>query len=113
MLSTIDDSGQIVKAFHSREEVGKDPEFEIGLSEFLKAKYSFEGMVELYGRYAAGDGDLDTLMRRAIWRAGANRFGYGNHIGSGVGFKHLETFDIGNGIFIGAQSFIQGRIGGR
>jgi len=113
MLSTIDDSGQIVKAFHSREEVGKDPEFEIGLSEFLKAKYSFEGMVELYGRYAAGDGALDTLMRRAIWRAGANRFGYGNHIGSGVGFKHLETFDIGNGIFIGAQSFIQGRIGGR
>jgi acetyltransferase-like isoleucine patch superfamily enzyme len=52
-------------------------------------------------------------MRRAIWRAGAYRFGNGNHIGSDVGFKHLETFDIGNGIFIGAQSYIQGRIGGR
>jgi len=113
MLSKVDDSGQIVKAFHSREEVEKDPEFEIGLSEFLKAKYSFEAMVEVYGRYAAGDGALDTLMRRAIWRAGAYRFGHGNHIGSGVGFKHLETFDIGNGVFIGAQAFIQGRIGGR
>jgi acetyltransferase-like isoleucine patch superfamily enzyme len=113
MLSKVNDSVQRVKAFHSRQEVGKDPEFEIGLSEFLKAKYSFEGMVELYGRYAAGDGALDTLMRRAIWRAGAYRFGNGNHIGSDVGFKHLETFDIGNGIFIGAQSYIQGRIGGR
>jgi acetyltransferase-like isoleucine patch superfamily enzyme len=113
VFSKTDDIGQRVKAFHSREGFIHDHSFEIGLSEFLASKYSLEGMVELYGRYCEGDGAVDTLMRRAIWRAGAKRFGHGNHIGSGVGFKHLETFDIGNGVFIGAQSFIQGRIGGR
>ena len=112
MFSKIDDNCKIVKAFHSREEIVEDPEFENDLSEFLKVKYSDEALVELYGRYLEGDGALNTMMRRAIWRAGAHRFGHGNYIGTGVGFKHLETFDIGNGVFIGAQSFIQGRIGG-
>jgi acetyltransferase-like isoleucine patch superfamily enzyme len=39
--------------------------------------------------------------------------GDGVHIGSRVDFKHLETFEIGNGVFIGAQAYIQGRINGR
>ena len=42
----------------------------------------------------------------------ARRFGHGVRIDSGVGFKHLETFEIGNGVFIGAQSYIQGRFDG-
>ena len=29
-----------------------------------------------------------------------------------VGFKHLETFEIGDGVFIGAQAYIQGRFDG-
>ena len=33
-------------------------------------------------------------------------------IGSGAGFKHLETFEIGDGVFIGAQSYLQGRFDG-
>jgi len=32
------------------------------------------------------------------------------YISPGVGFKHLETFEIGDGVFIGSQSFIQSRI---
>ena len=51
-------------------------------------------------------------MRRAIWRAVARKFGNGVRIGSGVGFKHLETFEIGDGVFIGDQSYIQGRFDG-
>ena len=31
---------------------------------------------------------------------------------SGVGFKHLETFEIGDSVFIGAQAYIQGRFDG-
>ncbi len=113
MPGKIDDSSQIVKAFHSREEVGEDPEFEIGLSQSLRNNYSGDALIELYGRFLAGDGYLDTLMRRTIWRAAARRFGRGIHVGSNVGFKHLETFEIGNGVFIGSQAFIQGRIGGK
>jgi acetyltransferase-like isoleucine patch superfamily enzyme len=112
MSSDFTDATGVVKAFHSRQAVGPDLDFEIGLSRFLQAKYSAEGLLELNARFSSGDGPLDTLMRRAVWRAGSRRFGHGVHIGSGVGFKHLETFEIGDGVFIGSQSFIQGRING-
>ncbi|HWB99173.1 MAG TPA: acyltransferase [Bryobacteraceae bacterium] len=103
----------IVAAVHGKRELKPDPEFEIGLSEALRAQYSREALVELYSRYALGDGYLDAMMRRAIWRAVARRQGQGLSVGSGVGFKHLETFEIGDGVFIGAQSYIQGRFDGQ
>ena len=108
----MEDKGKIISAFHGKQEVVADPDYEIGLSDFLKKIYTVEELVDIYARFSAGDGALDMLMRRAIWRAGARRFGSGVHIGSGTGFKHLETFEIGDGVFIGSQSFIQGRING-
>ncbi len=104
---------RVVKAVHGRKDVDPDPDFEIGLSEHLRDKLGREGLLDLYGRFAAGEGPLDVLMRRAIWRALARRFGHGVTIGSGAGIKHPETFEIGNGVFIGAQSYIQGRFDGR
>src|SRR5262249_2657419 len=65
-----------------------------------------------YARCAAGDGDFDALMRRAIWRAASRRFGHGVRVGAGVGFKHVETFEIGDGVFFGAQAYVQGRFDG-
>jgi acetyltransferase-like isoleucine patch superfamily enzyme len=111
----VDQSGKferIVKAVHGLREVPQDPEFEIGLSVYLKEKYEIDDLISVYGRFSAGDGSFDLMMRRAIWRASARRFGNGVSIHSGVGFKHLETFEIGNGVFVGAQSFIQGRFDG-
>jgi acetyltransferase-like isoleucine patch superfamily enzyme len=103
---------QVVKAVHGLQELIPDPAFEIGLAEHLKAQYSQAGLVELYARFTTGDGDLDMLMRRVIWRSLARSFGNGVRIGSGVGFKHAETFQIGNQVFIGAQSYLQGRFDG-
>jgi acetyltransferase-like isoleucine patch superfamily enzyme len=103
---------RIVPAVHGRKETKPDPEFEIGLSDALRADYSQAGLVELYGKFATNDGPFDTLMRRAIWRAVARRCGHGLRIGTGVGFKHLETFEIGDSVFIGAQAYIQGRFDG-
>lgn len=111
-MSTDGRKGRIVRSVHGRQEVRPDPDFEIGLSESLKSSYGPGGLVELYARFAAGDGPLDVLMRRAIWRAGARRCGHGLQVGSGVGFKHLETFEIGDKVFIGAQAYIQGRFDG-
>lgn len=104
---------RIVSAVHGLKSVVADLDFEIGLAEYLRVEYDREALIELYARFANGDGKLDSLMRRAIWRAVARRFGNGIQIGSGVGFKHLETFEIGNGVFIGAQAYIQGRFDGR
>jgi acetyltransferase-like isoleucine patch superfamily enzyme len=70
-------------------------------------------LIELYARFAVGEGTFDALMRRLIWRSVVRRFGHGIRIGSNVGFKHLETFEIGDQVFFGSQSYIQGRFDGR
>ena len=101
-----------VASVHGTRKVIADPAFEIGLSEHLAETHSAAALREQYTRFLNSDGDLDQLMRRAIWRAVACRFGNGVRIGCGVGFKHLETFEIGDGVFIGAQSYIQGRFDG-
>ena len=60
--------GRVVSAVHGRREVAPDPSFETELSRHLREKYSPEALVEQYTRFAHGHGELDTLMRRAIWR---------------------------------------------
>jgi galactoside O-acetyltransferase len=59
-----------------------------------------------------GDDAMNAAMRAVIWRAVARRVGRGLRIGGGVGFKHLETFEIGNGVVIGSQAYLQGRFDG-
>jgi len=113
MSSKPEAPSQVVRAVHGRKTVRADPPYEIGLSEHLKQAYSRDALVELYNRFGGGDGELDFLMRRVIWRALVRRLGNGVTIGSGVGFKHLETFEIGSGVFIGAHSYLQGRHDGR
>jgi acetyltransferase-like isoleucine patch superfamily enzyme len=109
------DSGfvaRVVKAVHGLEAPKDDPACEVGLAESLKSQYGRDGLVELYGRFATGEGPFDVMMRRVIWRAIARRVGSGLRIGAGAVFKHLETFEIGREVFIGAQTFIQGRFDG-
>ena len=104
---------QIVKAVHGQQKLEPDPEFELGLAEHLQDTYGYEGLLELYARFATGMDDFDVMMRRAIWRAAARRFGHRVHVGSGVTFRHLETFEIGDGVHIGNQTYIQGWYKGR
>ena len=106
-------AARIVKAVHGIKQHQADPEFEIGLAEYLGFQYDPKELVELSARFAVSDSDFDGLMRRAIWRAVARKFGQGVQIGSNVGFKHLETFEIGDRVFIGSQSYIQGRFDGK
>ena len=101
-----------IAPIHGRRPVKPDPKFELDLSRYLRASYEPSALLEHYSRFEHGDGPLDELMRRAIWRAVAKKFGHGVRIGSGVGFKHLERFEIGDGVFIGAQAYIQGRVDG-
>ena len=103
---------RIVTAVHGKKPLQPDPAFELGLAQHLRASYQPAALLESYSRFANGDGAIDSMMRRAIWRAVARKVGHGLRVGSDVGFKHLETFEIGDGVFIGAQSYIQGRFDG-
>ncbi|MCF2148976.1 acyltransferase [Desmonostoc muscorum LEGE 12446] len=103
---------KIVTAVHGLQAQKLDPDFEIELAEYLRTQYEQKPLIELYARFVTSDGDFDALMRRAIWRAVARKLGHNVRIGNGVGFKHLETFEIGNQVFIGSQSYIQGRFDG-
>ena len=104
---------RVVRAVHGRTRTTRDPEFELGLTRYLRDRYDLHALLELYSDYSNGLGDFDAVMRRAIWRAAARSFGTGVKIGTGVGFVHLETFEIGDGVFVGDGAYIQGRFDGR
>jgi acetyltransferase-like isoleucine patch superfamily enzyme len=103
---------RVVRAVHGLRRAEADPEFEVGLAEHIRQTCEGERLLDLYARFAQGEGAFDAMMRRAIWRARAAAFGHGVQVGAGAGFKHLETFEIGDGVFIGAQAYVQGRFDG-
>lgn len=103
---------RVVAAVHGRQASAKDDAFELGLALYLRETHDRQRLVELYARFAMADTEFDALMRRAIWRAACKSFGHGVRIGAGVGFKHFETFEIGDGVFFGANAYIQGRFDG-
>jgi acetyltransferase-like isoleucine patch superfamily enzyme len=101
-----------VPAVHGIRIVEPDPPFEHGLAQHLRANHDAAALAELYGRFVAGEGEFDALMRRALMRALTRAFGDGVRVGRAVVFRHPETFDIGSGVFIGEQAVIQGRADG-
>jgi acetyltransferase-like isoleucine patch superfamily enzyme len=86
---------------------------ELELSDRLRASHTPQELMAMAARHGLSDTDEDVRMRRACWRAVARRFGHGVTIGRGALAKHPETFEIGDGVFIGEQAFIQGRFDGR
>ena len=106
------DNNRIVAAVHGRQRDVEDPLFVEPLAAWLRAEFDYNGLIDLYTRYMHGDDRLNTAMRSVIWRAAARRVGRGLQVGSGVAFKHLDTFEIGEGVFIGAQANLQGRFDG-
>lgn len=112
MTAPSDAAGRVVSAVHGLAQAKEDAAYEIGLTEHLKQQYDRRGLEELLVRFTNGEGALEMTMRRVLWRALAKRLGHGVRIGSGVGYKHIETFELGSNVFIGAQAYIQGRFDG-
>jgi len=104
-------ASRVVTSIHGRRGAETDPPFERGLADWLSTHYGGR-LLDVYARFTTGDGQLDALMRKLIWQAGARSCGAGLQVGSLVGFKHLETFKIGSNVFIGAGAYIQGRFDG-
>lgn len=103
----------MVKAVHGLKETKPDPNFEIELAAHLKTTQTPQNLIDIYARFVLGSTPFDFTMRRVICRALAQRFGHGVSIESGANFKHLETFEIGNGVFFGAQAVVHGRFDGK
>ncbi|MCL5742481.1 MAG: acyltransferase [Acidobacteria bacterium] len=113
MPSSTEAESRIVHAVHGNSTPQPEPEFEAAFSGSLREQYTREALIELSARYAHGDGYLDNLLRRAIWRALTRRMGAGATIGAGVSFRHPETFELGDGVYIGANACLHGRFDGR
>jgi acetyltransferase-like isoleucine patch superfamily enzyme len=105
--------GCLVGATHGLRSVQPDADHEAGLTAALIAEYGRVELEHIYRRFSAGDAYLDRLLRRAALRALAGRLGQGVTIAPHVVFRHPETFEIGDGVFIGEQAILQGRHDGR
>ncbi len=106
-------TARVVRAVHGRREVEPDPPADVALAEELRASEAREALLEHYGRYAFEDTKEAARMRRVVLRALCKRFGNAVRVGIGVLVLHPETFEIGDGVFIGNQTYLQGRHDGR
>lgn len=104
---------RMVKAIHGAREIEKDPQFELDMAFHLREKLGREQLQEAFARHAIGTNYIDELMRRVCLRALVRKLGVGANIRRGVSVIHPETFEIGDGVFIGEQTIIQGRFDGR
>jgi acetyltransferase-like isoleucine patch superfamily enzyme len=107
------DQPRTVKAVHGTRVPVPDPEHERQFAERLRREHAPEALLALYARFAAGDVPFDALMRRILWHSLARRVGHGLQVGAGVVVRHPETFEIGDGVFLGAGAVLQGRHDGR
>jgi acetyltransferase-like isoleucine patch superfamily enzyme len=103
---------RIVPAVHGQAPVHPDPTFEIEFAQDLARRLAPAEVMTLYNRFKQGEDHIDFLMRRVCVRALARRCGDGLRIGPGVGLRHVETFEIGDGVVIGEQAVIHGRFDG-
>lgn len=100
---------RVVPAAHGVRVITADPDDEVGEAAALRTAESRE---ELFARYevaAFAGGVSGARQRRVLLRALCGSFGNGITVGLGVLVLHPHTFAIGDGVFIGNQTFLQGR----
>ena len=103
---------RIVSAVFGCAMVQNDPSWEWEYAAHLKKTYTAVELVSLYSRYRSEEGPFETQLRRVIFRAMCKQAGHGIQIGPDIVLKHPETMELGDSVFIGAQTMIQGRFDG-
>jgi len=104
---------RIVPAVFGQATVETDPAWEWEYAAHLKGVYSARELLALYSRYRSEEGTFETQLRRVLFRAMCKQAGHSLQISSDVVLKHPETIEVGDSVFIGAQTMIQGRFDGR
>ena len=94
-------------------EVAPDPQFELDMAADLRGRLGSEQLMDAFTQYADGSSYIDALMRRICLRALVKKLGSAVIIRRNVSVIHPETFEIGDRVFIGEQTIMQGRFDGR
>jgi len=102
-------TSRVVKAVHGIQTVEPDGADELKESADLRATESKEQLLARYSEACYDDSASGARARRVILRAICKAFGNGVKIGVGVLVLHPHTFEIGDAVFIGNQTFLQGR----
>jgi acetyltransferase-like isoleucine patch superfamily enzyme len=100
---------RVVRAVHGVREVTPDPAEEIEQSADLRKNKSAEELLEIYSRVLFRDSHQGAHERRVLLRAMCRSFGHGVRVGLGVLVLHPGTFEIGDAVFLGNQTYLQGR----
>ena len=103
---------RVVPAVFGRTSLAQDPQWEWQFADHLKNTYTHAELAGLYSRYRGGEDTFESQMRRILFRAMCARAGHGLRIEPEVVLKHPERMRIGDAVFIGAQTMIQGRYDG-
>jgi acetyltransferase-like isoleucine patch superfamily enzyme len=104
---------RVVKAVHAAQPVEPDPPDEVAESMQLRETAVREALLERYAAAARVDSADGERQRRVLLRALCKSFGNSVRIGLDVLVLHPHTFEIGDAVFIGNQTFLQGRHDGR
>jgi len=104
---------RVVKAVHGIQAVQPDPADELKESADLRATDSKEQLLARYSAACYDDSASGARARRVVLRAICKSFGNGVKVGVGVLVLHPHTFEIGDAVFLGNQTFLQGRHDGR
>ena len=110
---TAKSGSRVVSAIHGLRKVDPDPQFELDMAAHLKEQLTREKLLEAFSAHRSGTSPIDIIMRRVCLRALVERLGSGVTIRTDMSVIHPETFEIGDGVFIGEQTIIQGRYDGR
>jgi acetyltransferase-like isoleucine patch superfamily enzyme len=101
-----------VPAVFGSKKVLHDSTWEWDLAAHLKQTHTPLELLALFSRYRNEEGPFESQLRRVIFRAMCRTAGHALQVGPGVVVKHPETIELGDAVFIGAQTMIQGRFDG-
>ena len=101
-----------VPAVFGSARVLNDPTWEWDFAAHLRCSHSPSELLALYSRYRSEEGSFESQLRRVIFRAMCRTVGHALQVGPGIVMKHPETMELGDAVFIGAQTMIQGRYDG-
>lgn len=102
-----------VSASFAKRDIQPDVAFELDLAVQFQKHYSHGELEQMLSNYRQGADYVSELIRRTCLRVLTRRFGSGILVGEGVHFKHCETMEIGDGVYIGTDAVLHGRVDGR